>query len=172
MRSLLGFALAALLVFSVYAGPPDGAFCGALNATYLIEKQPVHLVDGRAEVQTAPGSAIKITTVVFGKPAYGDLSHDGREDAALFLKHDPGGSGTFYYVAAAIAAKNGYHGTNAVFLGDRVSPRTIHIRNGVIIAEFDDRKPDQPMAVAPSIAETIYLELNEGCLTAIKPPVR
>ena len=61
-----------------------------------------------------------------------------------------------------------------VFSRQLFSPvaRTIHIRNGVIIAEFDDRKPDQPMAVAPSIAETIYLELNEGCLTAIKPPVR
>jgi len=91
MRSLLGFAPAALLVFSVYAGLPDGAFCGALNATYLIEKQPAHLVDGRAEVQIAPGSAIKITTVVFGKPTYGDLSHDGLEDAALFLRHDPVG---------------------------------------------------------------------------------
>jgi len=165
-------AFAALLVFSVHAGESDRAPCGALNATYLIEKQAVHLVNGRAEVQAAPGSAIQITTIVFGQPAYGDLNQDGREDAALFLRHDPGGSGTFYYVAAAIAANNIYQGTNAVFLGDRISPRTIDIRNGVIIAEFDDRKPDQPMAVAPSIAKTIYLELNEGCLTAIKPPVR
>jgi hypothetical protein len=83
MRLLFGFTLAGLPVFLIHAGPPDIAPCGALNATYLIEKQPIHLVDGRAEVQTAPGSAIKITTVVFGKPAYGDLSHDGREDAAL-----------------------------------------------------------------------------------------
>ena len=169
---LSGCILAALLVFSVHAVQPDGVPCGVLNATYLVEKQAIHLVNGQAEFQAAPGSAIKITTVIFGKPAYGDLNHDGREDAALFLVHDPGGSGTFYYVAAAIAANNSYQGTNAVLLGDRVSPRTIHIRNGVIIAEFDDRKPDQPMAAAPSIAETIYLKLNEGCLTAIKPPVR
>jgi hypothetical protein len=165
-------AFAALLVFSVHAVQPDGDPCGILNATYLIENQAVQLVNGRAEVQAAPGSAIKITTVVFGKPAYGDLNHDGREDAALFLVHDPGGSGTFYYVAAAVDAGDSYQGTNAVFLGDRVSPRTIDICNGVIIAEFDDRKPDQPMAAAPSIGETIYLELNEGSLTAIKPPVR
>jgi hypothetical protein len=161
-----------LLVFSVHAVQPDGAPCGVLNATYLVEKQAIHLVNGRAEFQAAPGSAIKITTVIFGKPAYGDLNHDGREDAALFLVHDPGGSGTFYYVAAAIDVNNSYQGTNAVLLGDRVSPRTIDIRNGVIIAEFDDRKPDQPLAAAPSIAKTIYLKLNEGCLTAIKPPVR
>ena len=40
---------------------------------------------------------------MFGKPAYGDLNRDGRDDAVLFRMHDPGGSGTFYYVAAEIA---------------------------------------------------------------------
>ena len=168
----MGWALAALPGFSVYAGPPDSAFDGALNATYRIEKQAFRLINGRSEVQAAPGSAIKITTVVFGKPAYGDLNHDGQEDAALFLVHDPGGSGTFYYVAAAIAAGGSYRGTNAVFIGDRVSPRTIQIRDGVIVAEFDDRSPDQPMAAAPSISKTMYLRLNEEVLTAIKFPIQ
>ena len=169
-RLLLGCALSALFVFPVHAGPPEGALKGVLNATYMIEEQAVPLVDGRAEVQPAPGSAIKITTVVFAKPAYGDLNHDGRDDAALFLMHDPGGSGTFYYVAAAIAANDIYQGTNAVLLGDRVFPRTIHIRNGVIVAEFEDRKPDQPMAVAPSIRKTMHFMLIEGYLTAVKHP--
>jgi hypothetical protein len=169
---LSGCILAALLVFSVHAGEPGRTSCGVFNATYLIEKQAVRLLNGRAKVQAAPGSAIKITTAVFGEPAYGDLNRDGREDAALFLMQDPGGSGTFYYVAAAIAAGDIYRGTNAVLLGDRVFPRTIHIRNGMIIAEFDDRSPDQPMAAAPSIGKTIYLKLSEGCLTAIPPPVQ
>ena len=168
---LLGCALTVALVFCDHAGSPGGAPGGVFNATYLIEKLVVRLTDGRAEVQSAPGSAIKITTVVFGEPVYGDLNYDGREDAALFLMHDPGGSGTFYYVAAAIAANDIYQGTNAVLLGDRVFPRTIHIRNGVVVAEFDDRNPDQPMAAAPSIAKTMYLRLNEGYLTAIKPPI-
>jgi hypothetical protein len=172
IRLPFGCALAALLVLSVHAREPDGAPCGVLNATYLIEKQAVELVNGRAEVQAAPGSAIKITTAVFGKPAYGDLNRDGREDAALFLMHDPGGSGTFYYVAAAISAGDIYQGTNAVLLGDRVFPRTILIRSGVIVVEFDDRSTDQPMAAAPSIGKTMYLKLNEGYLTAIKPPVQ
>ncbi len=169
---LLSGALAALIVFSVHAGPPDRAPGGVLNATYLIEKQAVDLVDGRAEVQPATGSAIKTTTIVFGKPVYGDLNRDGRADAALFLRQDPGGSGTFYYVAAAIAADDTYQGTNAVLLGDRVSPRKIHIRNGVIVANFDDRKPDQPMAAAPSIGKTMYLKLDKGYLIAKKPPMR
>jgi len=167
---LFGCALAAVLVFSVYAGEPDGALGGVLNATYLIEKQTVRLINGRAETQAAPGSAIRITTVVFGKPAYGDLNDDGREDATVFLMHDPGGSGTFYYVAAAIAANDTCQGTNAVFLGDRVDPRAIQIRNGVIVADYADRRADQPMAAAPSIGKTIYLMLKEGHLAAIKAP--
>ena len=165
---LAGCILAALFVFSVHAGEPGRTSCGVFNATYLIEKQTVRLFNGRAEVQAAPGSAIKITTAVFGKPAYGDLNRDGRKDAALFLFQDPGGSGTFYYVAAAIAKNGLYQGTNAVLLGDRVVPRAIHIRNCVIVAEYDDRHPDQPMAARPSIGKTMYLTLNEGYLKAIK----
>ncbi|UCG04766.1 MAG: hypothetical protein JSV83_12625 [Desulfobacterales bacterium] len=166
----LGCTLAALLVFPVHADPSEGALGGVLNATYLIEKQAVPLVNGRAEFQAAPGSAIKVSTEVFGKPTYGDLNHDGRDDAALFLVHDPGGSGTFYYVAAAIATNDSYRGTNAVLLGDRIFPRTIHIRNGVIVVEFDDRNPDQPMAAAPSIGKTKYLTLKEGHLEVNKAP--
>jgi hypothetical protein len=169
IRLLLGCSLAASLVFTAQAGPTEEAVGGVLNATYLIEKQPVRLVDGRAEIQAARGSTAKTTTAVFGKPAYGDLNRDGRNDAALLLVHDPGGSGTFYYAAAAIAASNIYQGTNTIFLGDRISPRAVQIQNGVIIVEFDDRKPAQAMAAEPSIAKVIYLRVDEGSLTAIEP---
>ncbi len=66
-----------------------------LGATYRIEKREVHLIDGKAEVAAAPGSATTIKTSVFGQPVFGDLDGDGDEDAALFLVHKPGGSGTF-----------------------------------------------------------------------------
>ena len=117
IRLKLACTLAALLVFPVHAGAPGGALVGVLNNTYLIENQAVPLVNGRAEFQATPGSAIKITTEVFGKPAFGDLNQDGRDDAALFLVHDPGGSGTFYYVAAAIATKDSYGGRMRFYWG-------------------------------------------------------
>jgi hypothetical protein len=41
-----------------------------------------------------------------------------------------------------------------------------------MMAEFDDRRPDQPMTSPPSIGKTMYLRLHEGYLTAISPPVR
>jgi len=159
---VIGFGLPA------YAGPPDRNLDGVLNATYFIEKQEVRLIGGRSEVQAAPGSAAKITTAVFGQPVCGDLNGDGRDDAALILVYDPGGSGTFYFVAAAIAQNGGYQGTNAVLLGDRILPRTIQVQNGMIVADYLDRRTDKPMAATPSIVKTMYLTLKAGRLEAIK----
>ena len=62
------FAVAALLVFHGQAELLDGANGEVLNATYTIEKREISLIDGRAEIQAAPGSAGKIITSVFGKP--------------------------------------------------------------------------------------------------------
>lgn len=165
---LFDCCLAALLAFPVHAGPQGRALDGILNATYLIEKQAVQLVNGRAKVQAAPGSVSKVTTEVFGKRTFGDLNGDGRVDAVLFLVQDTGGSGTFYYVAAAIAKNGLYRGINAVLLGDRVVPRAIHILNCVIVAEYDDRHPGQPMAATPSTGKMMYLKLKKGHLTTIK----
>lgn len=59
---------------------------GVLNVTYIIEKQEVRLIGGRAEVQGTPGSAIKITTAVFGEPVFGDLDGDSQDDdATVFI---------------------------------------------------------------------------------------
>lgn len=140
-----------------------------LDAIYLIEGQEVRLLDGRAETKAAPGSAIKVKTSVFGKPTYGDLDDDGQEDAVLLLEHDPGGSGTFRYVAAALNVDSGYRGTNAVLLGDRVTLHDARIRNGVVIASYATRGPDEPMSSPPSVSQTQYLILRDGELKAKEP---
>ena len=140
-----------------------------LNTTYTIEGREIRLQNGRFEAAAAPGSATKIRTVVFGKPVYGDLDGDGDEDAALFLVHDPGGSGTFYYVAAALNVNGQYIGTNAELLGDRIAPQGVAIRNGVVAASYADRRPGESMSTAPSIGKSMYLTLENGNLIALKP---
>lgn len=167
---MIVFGFAIWPVSSVKAGGPDSALNSVLNATYMIEKKKIQLNSGRSEVEVAPKSGIKITTTVFGHPIFGDLNGDGLEDAALILAHDPGGSGTFYYVAATLAENDNYQGTNAVFLGDRVALYTIQIRNGVINVNYADRRPDEPLAALPSVAKTMYLNLKEGYLEVIKDP--
>ncbi|OGZ52841.1 MAG: hypothetical protein A3B25_01165 [Candidatus Ryanbacteria bacterium RIFCSPLOWO2_01_FULL_48_26] len=147
-----------------------------LNATYTIEGQPVNLVDGKSEVSIAEGklgaesgSAIKIITTLFGQPVTGDLNGDGKADAAVMIVENPGGTGTFFYVAAALNTENGAQGTNAVLLGDRIAPQNIQIKNGQIIANYADRRPDEPMAASPSVGVSAYLVFDGTALTASAP---
>lgn len=139
------------------------------NATFIIEGTRICLLNGRFEKEAAPGSAMKIKTCVFGKPAYGDIDGDGYEDAAMVIVHDPGGSGRFFYVVAALKVNGAYHGTNGVLLGDRISPQDIKIRNSVVVANYADRRPEESMAITPSIGKSKYLTITNGILSEIEP---
>ena len=141
-----------------------------LNATYVIEGQSVTLVNGKAEVDVAPGSATKIATTVFGGPVRGDLNGDGKEDMALMLVQNPGGSGTFYYVATAIN-DDGVKGTNAILLGDRIAPQNISIKNGQIMANYADRNPREPMTMRPSLGVTKYMAFDGTKLNVVIQPI-
>jgi len=135
-----------------------------LNATYVIEGQSITLINGKAEAPAAPGSAEQVTTTVFGQPTTGDLNGDGKPDAAVMLVQDTGGSGTFYYIAAAISTSNGAEGTNAILLGDRIAPQNVEIQNGQIIANYADRKPGEPMSTPPSVGVSRYFIDNGSVL--------
>jgi hypothetical protein len=138
-----------------------------LGATYWINGSPVRLYDGRAVTAAAPGSATKIRTNVSGQLVYGDINGDGEKDAALILVHDPGGSGTFYYAAAAINFQNRYQGTNAVLLGDRIIPENIRIHNGVIVIYYADRRPGEPMSAEAAAVKSRTLILENNRLKSV-----
>ncbi len=138
-----------------------------LNAAYSIEGQLIMLHNGHSEIAISPDSAIKIRTSIIGNPVAGDLDEDGDDDAVIFLVHDPGGSGNFYYAAAALNVKGRYQGTNVVLLGDRIAPGGITIRNGVIEVNYTDRKSGEPMSSDPSIEKQIYFILDNGNLRAL-----
>lgn len=134
------------------------------NATYDVDGLSVTLTDGFSEIEAAPDSASKITTRYFGNEAKGDLNGDGEEDVAFFLTQNGGGTGTFYYAAAAMKTATGYAGTNTVLLGDRIAPQTIEIRNGMLAVNYADRGPDEPLAEAPSMGKSKYLVVQENRL--------
>jgi hypothetical protein len=138
-----------------------------LDSTYWIDGREIRLRDGRFEMPAAPGSAAKITVSVFDTPAFGYLEGDGEIDAAVILVYQGGGSGTFYYIAAALNRADGYEGTNAVLLGDRVMPHAVRIENRVIIADFSDRARGEPMAARPTIDVTKHLYLDGDRLLAV-----
>lgn len=149
------------------ANQPVSTTFDPLNATYSIEGQPVTLVNGNASTPAAPGSASQVVTSVFGSPTIGDLNSDGQPDAALILVQNSGGSGTFYYVVAAINSVNGAKGTNGILLGDRIAPQNVVINNGEITANYADRAPTDPMTAAPSVGVSKYMIYNGTALQEV-----
>lgn len=169
MKTSTVIAVAAVLVILV-AGAwywlHDG---GPTPPTFIIEGQPVTLVNGRAETAAAPGAAAKVVTQYFGNVATGDVNGDGAPDLAFILTRSGGGSGTFYYVVATLVAPDGsYRGTNAVLLGDRIAPQTTEIRNGEIIVNYAERKPGEPMTAEPSAAVSKYLKVEGTTLVEVQ----
>lgn len=139
------------------------------NATYIIAGKPVTLINGHAEIAAAPGSASKISTDYFGNEVMLDLNEDGREDIVFLLTQQTGGSGTFYYVVAALNTTNGYMGSHAVLLGDRIAPQTTELsRNpshkNVIVVNYADRASGESFAVRPSMGKSMWLKFDPATM--------
>lgn len=134
------------------------------DASYEIGGRVITLANGVSEIEAAPGSASKITTRYFGNEAVGDLNGDGMLDVGFLLTQSMGGSGTFYYAVVAVKTKDGYVGTNAVLLGDRVAPQTTEIRDGNLIVNYAERKQGEPMTTRPSVGVSKYLKVVDGKL--------
>jgi heat shock protein HslJ len=145
--------------------PSSSAGADHRNIEYTIGGRPVLLVDGVADEPAAPGSAARTVTRYFGNEVRGDLNGDGREDVAFLLTQQPGGSGTFFYAAAALDSPQGLVGSQAVFIGDRIAPQTTELRSdGVIVVNFSDRAAGESFATPPSIAKSLWLKLDPATL--------
>ncbi|MSR71717.1 MAG: hypothetical protein EXS50_03635 [Candidatus Taylorbacteria bacterium] len=141
----------------------------ARNATYVIDGLSVTLKNGVSEMPIYDSSA-KVITRYFGKEVYHDLDGDGLEDIVFLLTQTTGGSGTFFYVVAALNTSEGYVGSYAFLLGDRIAPQTTVIdegktsngtkRQNVIIVNYADRNPGEPMTSTPSLGRSIWLKLD------------
>ena len=151
--------------------PPGTTQSAYKNSSYIIEGQAVTLVDGHAEVASAPGSASKTVTQYFGNDATGDLNGDGIPDVGFILTQSGGGSGTFYYVVAALKIPTGYQGTNAIILGDRIAPQNTSIKDGQLIVNYAERKVGDPMTTQPSVGVTKTLHVAGTTLVENAPTV-
>ena len=138
-----------------------------LNATYTVDGKQVTLVDGRAEEEIVEGSVSQLITTIFGEPAFGDVDGDGDLDAALILVQDTGGSGTFYYGAAAINEGGIYQGLNALFLGDRIVPQFHQIQGEMFLYSYTERGLGEPMSAPPSFGALQHAIVEEGVLKAV-----
>jgi hypothetical protein len=157
--------------------PPPTENCGSgeqslgqdpRSATYLIEGQAVTLKNGQAEQTTTPGAMAKTTTKIFEANTTGDFNGDGLEDTLVILTQENAGSGIFYYVATALQTKNGYKGTNAILLGDRIAPQPSQFQDKTIIVNYAERKPNEPMTTQPSVGVSRWFIVANNTLVEIE----
>lgn len=128
------------------------------NSTYTIDGKKITLVNGSAEMPIAPGSASKLVTKYFGNNLSVDLNGDGKKDEVFYLTQNTGGTGTFFYIVAALAGDKGYTGSMGYFVGDRIAPQTINLnKDGTILVNYADRKPSDSFATSPSEGKTLRL---------------
>ncbi len=133
---------------------------GYKNTTYVIDGSQVTLVNG-SSVTPIENSSASVVTTYFGNELFKDLNDDGRDDVVFLLTQQTGGSGTFYYVVAALNTDSGYVGSQALLLGDRIAPQTTESGPGKqIIVSYAERGPNEPMTNQPSIAKSITLILD------------
>src|SRR5438445_9410736 len=151
----LGLALAAC---SAPVAAPDAA-----DASYVIEKSSIALANGRDETPVAPGYAAKAVTTLTQK-AVGDVDGDGRNDVAVVLIHEPGGSGSFTYVAVVLNASTGAKATNTVLIGDRVAGQAVRLDGKTIVIDYLDRRAGEAFSVAPSVPTTKRFVIKDGAL--------
>ncbi len=166
----LAVIIAGTALFYKGAGAPEKELPAATdykNGTYIINGASIRLANGRAEAEIAPGSASKLITQYFGNAASGDFNGDGTADIAFILTQSGGGSGTFYYSVVALKTPDGYIGTNAILLGDRISPQTTEVRGGEIIVNYADRMPGEPMTARTSLGVSKYLRVENGMLVEV-----
>ncbi|GLQ95031.1 hypothetical protein [Dyella acidisoli] len=117
------------------------------NATYTIEGDTVTLVNGAHSQPAAPGShTVHETRLIKGMQTCGEF--DGKPVVVVLLSDDPGGSGTFIYMAAV--GQDG-HSYPSVLLGDRVKPKSIVVEKDLIVVTYLDRAANEPMASSPTM---------------------
>lgn len=166
---LVGLLLGCAADKRISAAEPSVLGLNPLNATYILEGREISLQDGRSETVITTDSATKVKTSVWGAVVSADLDDDGDDDAVLSLVHEPGGSGTFYYLVVALNEEGQYRGTNALPLGDRISVQEITARAGIIETKLKVRGPDEPMSSSPSVVELRRSRIKGGKLVAMNP---
>ncbi len=135
------------------------------DITLIVDGKRFKLENGLSETESATGAASKIITLYFGNEITKDLDGDGRQDVAYLITQQTGGSGTFYYVVAALNTPRGYVGGEAYFLGDRISPQTTESGDGkIVIVNYAERKSKEGFAVSPSIGKSVRLILDPTSL--------
>ena len=157
-----------VLAGQVYIEEVDDLDKGPENTSYMIDGESFKLVNGQAEKEVAPGSASKDLVRVFSVTPDVDLDGDRDKDAIVILTRTSGGSGIFYYIAVAVRVEQGYLGTNAIFVGDRISPQQVNFMNNTIAFNYADRYPWESFNQGTSVGKTKYVTFTGSSIEEVE----
>jgi hypothetical protein len=138
------------------------------DVTVQIDGQEYTLVDGHAEKEIVEGSASRSVISLVSNEIQADVNGDSINDVILLLTKNDGGSGTFYYLAVALQNDGGYFGTNAFFLGDRISSPVIDVAHEIIKISFAEHASDESYTDEPTSNRTVYAILSNALLEPIE----
>lgn len=169
---LIIIAIAAFVYFAFFSHP-KAASQSFRNPSYTINNQAIVFTNGVSEIEAAPGSASKITTKYFGNEIHHDLNNDGKEDIIFLVTQTTGGSGTFYYVVAAVTSPEGYIGSHGYLLGDRIAPQATEMskekgKENIVVVNYADRNSWESFATRPSVGKTVMLSFDPETLKFTK----
>jgi hypothetical protein len=136
------------------------------NARYRIGSTIYTLLNGRSDIEAAPGSASRVVTSLTERQSFGDLD-GGTADAAVVLTHSSGGSGTFSYLAVQSGGTAGAGVGPTVLLGDRVVVTGVSIEQGRVLVTYLTRRPTEAFVVAPTLPVTKVYTLTAGGLVEV-----
>jgi len=135
------------------------------NATFMFDEGAITLSQGKFSRLFTSNSAIREETTLTSIRGYGDINNDTKNDTLAILVQSGGASGVFIYLAGYVSGPVTYKGTNAVFLGDRITPQSISINKGLVTIKYLDRKEGEPFAAEPTIPIQKTFEYKSGVLT-------
>jgi len=126
-----------------------------------------HLVDGVYREKYMPDSATEMVISLADMHTFGDLNGDGVDDVLVILISYPGGSGTFFDLAAVLNQDGMPNPVATAFLGDRTIIRSMTIESGQIVLEMITQGPDDPMC-CPNMDRRQAYALQDGDLNLLE----
>src|SRR5690606_36447295 len=66
----------------------------------------------------------------------------------------------FYYVALSVNVDGLYKGTDAILLGDRISPQNFYVEGNKAVVDYVKRNFGENFSVEPSVAESLYITFD------------
>lgn len=125
------------------------------------------VVDGVYREKYMPDSATEMVISLADIHTFGDLNGDGVDDVLVILISYPGGSGTFFHLAAVLNQDGTTNPVATAFLGDRTIIRSMAIESGQIVLEMITHGPDDPMC-CPNMDRRQVYTLQDGNLNLVE----